>query len=232
MWSLPVAHAAGQPGYSVNHAQYGTEREQWAKRAYAVPPAETISLEISAVRECGNRRKGSRSILIGVRSTINILLFFSLTKLEFQNICEGKKDIDACIDAPGLIALALDTVMPKIQAFAVGFPWRQNEFVIRDGEWVDLSTHPPSKPYFHSQCMHATRKGSRTMTFKSKQFILSVVVPMAQWESYETWLEKMEEVRTYRCHKPLPPHSTYTVTHFHRNSSVSVQTLDYSPHLQ
>ncbi|KAG1896357.1 uncharacterized protein F5891DRAFT_1247366 [Suillus fuscotomentosus] len=166
----------GQPGYSANHAQYGAERERWAKQAYAVPPAETISLEVSAVREGGNRRKGAHGI-------------------PFGNICEGKKDVDARIDAPGLIALALDTIWPKIQAFAGGFPWRQDQFVIRDGGWVDLSTHPPRQPYFYSQCMHATRKGSRAMTFKPKQFLLYVVVPMSQWENYETWLDKAEEER-------------------------------------
>ncbi|KAG1869626.1 hypothetical protein F4604DRAFT_1927030 [Suillus subluteus] len=124
MQSLPVPYqAAGQPGYSANHAHYGTEQQCWAKQIYAVPPAETISLEISVVREGGNKRKGTRGI-------------------PFGNICEGKKDLDARIDAPGLIALALDTILPKVQAFAVGFPWCHDQFVIRDGGWVDKSTHP------------------------------------------------------------------------------------------
>ncbi|KAG2150989.1 uncharacterized protein EDB93DRAFT_1276702 [Suillus bovinus] len=171
---IAVPSSWAQPGYSVNHAQYGAERERWAKQAYAVPPVETISLEITAVREGGNRRKGARGI-------------------PFGNICEGRKDVDARIDAPGLITLSLDTILPKIQAFATGFPWRQDQFVIRDGGWVDLSTHPPRQPYFYSQCTQATRKGLRTMTFKSKQFLLYVVVPTAQWEDYETWLEKAEE---------------------------------------
>ncbi|KAG2352477.1 hypothetical protein BDR07DRAFT_1480291 [Suillus spraguei] len=173
---IAVPSSWAQPGYSVNHAQYGAERERWAKQAYAVPPAETISLEITAVREGGNRRKGARGI-------------------PFGNICEGRKDVDARIDAPGLITLSLDTILPKIQAFATGFPWRQDQFVIRDGGWVDLSTHPPRQPYFYSQCTQATRKGLRAMTFKSKIFLLYVVVPTAQWEDYETWLEKAEEER-------------------------------------
>ncbi|KAG1878330.1 hypothetical protein F4604DRAFT_1680016 [Suillus subluteus] len=178
-WAGPdivVPSSWAQVGYSANHAQYGAERERWAKQPYAVPPAETISLEITAVREGGNRRKGARGI-------------------PFGNICEGKKDVDARIDAPGLIALSLDTVLPKIQAFAAGFPWHQDQFIVRDGGWVDLSTHPPRQPYFYSQCMHAARKGLRAMTFKSKQFLLYVVVPAAQWEDYEAWLEKAEEER-------------------------------------
>ncbi|KAG1883960.1 hypothetical protein F4604DRAFT_1919765 [Suillus subluteus] len=175
MQSLPVPYqVAGQPGYSVNHAHYGAEQQCWAKQIYAVPPAETISLEISVVREGRNKRKGARGI-------------------PFGNICEGKKDVDTCIDAPGLMALALDTILPKVQAFAVGFPWCHDQFIIQDGGWVDLSTHPPCQPYFYSQCMHATRKGSCAMTFKSKQFLLYVVVPMAQWEDYEIWLDKAEE---------------------------------------
>ncbi|KAG1833589.1 hypothetical protein F4604DRAFT_1605331, partial [Suillus subluteus] len=118
-------------GYSANHVMYGAEREHWAKQAYSTPPAETISLEISAVHEGGNKRKGGRG-----------------------NICEGKKDIDAQSDAPQLITLALETVRPKILAFAPGFPWREDEFIVRDGGWVDLSTHPPNFAYFYKQCVH------------------------------------------------------------------------------
>jgi hypothetical protein len=57
-------------GYSEQHASYGSERERWAKISarlpLPVPPAQTISLEISAVHEGGTRRKGSRGITIGV----------------------------------------------------------------------------------------------------------------------------------------------------------------------
>lgn len=112
----------------------------------------------------------------------------------FQNICEGKKDIDARIDAPCLISLALDTIGPKIEAFAPGFPWRQDKFLVRDGAWVDLATHPADAPYFYSQCLHPSRKGSRAMVFKTRQFTVFVVVPMAQWDDYESWLDKVEEV--------------------------------------
>jgi len=96
------------------------------------------------------------------------------------------------MDAPGLITLALETVGPKISAFAVGFLWRQREFIVRDGGWVDLSTHPANIPYFYSQCLQASRKGTRTTIFKSKQFTLSVVVPMVQWDEYEMWLDKVQ----------------------------------------
>ncbi|KAG0709186.1 hypothetical protein DFH29DRAFT_870203 [Suillus ampliporus] len=192
---------AGQPGYSVNHVQYGAERECWAKQAYAVPPAETISLEVSAVREGGNRRKGARGI-------------------PFGNICEGKKDVDARIDAPGLIALALDTIWPKIQAFAGGFPWRQDQFIIRDGGWVDLSNHPPRQPYFYSQC-------SRAMTFKPKQFLLYVVVPTAQWEDYETWLDKAEEER-FSTHSRSAPSVKEVHSSLHSSAAADSSTVSSS----
>ncbi|KAG1808361.1 hypothetical protein EV424DRAFT_1543509 [Suillus variegatus] len=208
---IAVPSSWAQPGYSVNHAQYGAERECWAKQAYAVPPAETISLEITAVREGGNRRKGARGI-------------------PFGNICEGRKDVDARIDAPGLITLSLDTILPKIQAFATGFPWRQDQFVIRDGGWVDLSTHPPCQPYFYSQCTQATRKGLRAMTFKLKQFLLYVVVPTAQWEDYETWLEKAEEERFSMGSQSEPlflPSATRSV-----HSSVQSSALASKHHLK
>ncbi|KAG0706908.1 hypothetical protein DFH29DRAFT_995495 [Suillus ampliporus] len=199
---------AGQPGYSANHVQYGAERERWAKQAYAVPPAETISLEVSAVREGGNRRKGTRGI-------------------PFGNICEGKKDVDARIDAPGLIALALDTIWPKIQAFAGGFPWRQDQFIIRDGGWVDLSNHPPHQPYFYSQCMHATRKGSCAMTFKPKQFLLYVVVPTAQWEDYETWLDKAKEER-FSTHSRSAPSVKEVHSSLHSSAAADSSTVSSS----
>ncbi|KAJ8586860.1 hypothetical protein M405DRAFT_843570 [Rhizopogon salebrosus TDB-379] len=169
-------HSAVGRGYTANHVQYGTERERWAKMSYVVPPAETISLEISAVHEGPGRRRAGRGVPFG----------------DIQNICEGKKDVDARIDAPGLIEIALDTVLPKIQSFSE-FCWRPQEFVVRDGGWVDLSTHRHSEPYFYSQCVQQSRKGAKTLSFKTKQFTLLVVVPESQWREYEAWLEQVEE---------------------------------------
>ncbi|KAG2043747.1 hypothetical protein BDR03DRAFT_1004992 [Suillus americanus] len=115
-WQHPSASSnhkrvSSAAGYSAHHAQYGLERERWAKLAYALPPAETITLEISAVYEGNSRKKSGWGI-------------------NFGNICEGKKDIDAHMDAPTLIELTLDTVLPKILAFGSGFPWRTEEFVV------------------------------------------------------------------------------------------------------
>jgi hypothetical protein len=66
----------GPIGYSSHHAMYSTERQRWAKVAYAhgnaaSAIAEMISLEISAVHEGGSRKK-MRGVLIGVRE----FLFF------------------------------------------------------------------------------------------------------------------------------------------------------------
>ncbi|KAG1801309.1 hypothetical protein EV424DRAFT_1545421 [Suillus variegatus] len=166
-------------GYSVHHAQYGLEREQWAKLAYAPPPAETITLEISAVYEGNSRKKSGRGI-------------------NFGNICEGKKDVDARMDAPTLIELALDTVLPKVLTFGRGFPWRTEEFVVRDAAWVDLSGHSPTVPYFLAQCLVQSRRGPKTTTFKTKRFSLMVVIPAAQWSEYVEWLEKTEEENALR----------------------------------
>ncbi|KAG1785331.1 uncharacterized protein HD556DRAFT_1250036 [Suillus plorans] len=57
-------------GYSAHHAQYSLERERWAKLAYAPPPAETITLEISAVYEGNSRKKSGRGINFGVHLSI------------------------------------------------------------------------------------------------------------------------------------------------------------------
>ncbi|KAG1726417.1 uncharacterized protein EDB91DRAFT_1086773 [Suillus paluster] len=150
--SLGQHRVAGAAGYSLHHAQYSSECEQWAKLSYAPPPVETITLEISAVHEGNSQRKAGHSINIA-------------------NICEGKKDVDAWIDAPGLIALAFDMVTPKLFVFGNGFPWRTNEFTVRDAAWVDLSTHQPNVPYFFSQCLVPSRHGQKAPTFKSKQFV-------------------------------------------------------------
>ncbi|KAG1730994.1 hypothetical protein EDB19DRAFT_1912656 [Suillus lakei] len=161
----------GPIGYSSQHALYATECECWAKISYATPPAETILIKISAVHEGGGCKK--RGVPIG-------------------NICEGKKGIDAQIDAPGLIELALDTIVPKLQIFGGGFLWRVNEFIVRDSAWVDLSNHRWSVAYFYDQCQQLSCKGSKTTTFKSRQFALMVIVPETQWIEYENWREDAE----------------------------------------
>ncbi|KAG1740217.1 uncharacterized protein EDB91DRAFT_1248542 [Suillus paluster] len=124
---------AGPVGYSSHHGMYATEHQRWAKAAYSTPIAiaDTISLEISTIHETGGHKE--RSVI--------------------ANICEGKKDIDAHIDAPDLMRLALDTVLPKLRAFGDTFAWCDEEFTVRDSAWVDLSTHPPFEPYFLLQCM-------------------------------------------------------------------------------
>lgn len=53
-------------GYTPHHAHYSSERDRWAKLSYAPPPSQTISLEISAVHEGGNRKKGGRGTPFGV----------------------------------------------------------------------------------------------------------------------------------------------------------------------
>ncbi|KAG1740962.1 hypothetical protein EDB19DRAFT_1974957 [Suillus lakei] len=180
-WGQPqnvvhAAHPGRSSGYSVNHTQYSTEREHWAKLSYALPPTETITLNISAVHEVGARKKGHW--------------------LAIGNIREGKKDVAAHINAPGLMDIAFDTILPKILTFGAGFPWRIEEFVVRDAVWVNLATHKASIPYFISQCMVPSKKGSKAPVFKTKQFALMVVVPESQWNEYEEWVEKAEEVAT------------------------------------
>ena len=106
-----------------------------------------------------------------------------------QNICEGKKDIDEKITANDLVTIACDTINLKIEAFCPTFPWRFDEFVVHDTEWVDLSAHNSPSAYFYSQCLQPTRKSANTYTFKTKQFALFVVVPATQWAEYEAFTE-------------------------------------------
>lgn len=97
------------------------------------------------------------------------------------------------IDAPRLVELALETIIPKLRKFGGEFIWCVEEFVIRDAAWVDLSGHPQSVPYFYDQCLQPSCKGNKSI-FKSKQFALMVVVPEVQWSEYENWLELRAEM--------------------------------------
>ncbi|KAG2134217.1 hypothetical protein BD769DRAFT_1665245 [Suillus cothurnatus] len=164
-WGLPqdMTHAnrsSGASSYSENHANYGAQRERWAKLAYALPPMDTITLDISAVHEGGVRKKG-HGVPIG-------------------NIRKGKRDVDARINAPGLIEIAFDTVLPKILTFGAGFPWRIDDPIFF------FAMHGPEQERF------------KPSTFKTKQFALMVVVPEAQWNEYEDWVENSVEVSTHQ----------------------------------
>jgi len=55
-----------ESGYSSSHGAYAAERQCWAQMAYAPPPTETISLEITAVHEGGPRCK-IHGTMIGVK---------------------------------------------------------------------------------------------------------------------------------------------------------------------
>jgi hypothetical protein len=123
------------------------------------------------------------------------------------------KDIDARIDAPGLIVIALDTILPKIVAFCSGFNWHDDEFVVWDAQWVDLSKHPAGELYFLSQCLQAGRKDSKTMVFKTKQFSLMVVAPQSRWLEYEDWVEQLAEDVSLLMFVSLLP-ETYYFHHF------------------
>ncbi|KIK74233.1 hypothetical protein PAXRUDRAFT_791481 [Paxillus rubicundulus Ve08.2h10] len=164
-------------GYTVQHAHYAAECQCWVKMSYAFAPAETISLAISAVHE-GAAHKKTKWVQIG-------------------NICEGKKAVDAQIDAASLIKLALETILPKLHAFSSGFQWHAEEFVVCDSEWVNLSTHSPLVPYFYQECMQATCKDPKARNFKSKQFPLMVVIPESQWNDYEIWCKEAEVVISF-----------------------------------
>ncbi|KAG1822255.1 hypothetical protein EV424DRAFT_1538818 [Suillus variegatus] len=108
--SSSVTPFAGAIGYSSQHALYAAERDRWGKIAYSLSLAETIMLEITAVHEGAGAHK-KRGVTIG-------------------NICEGKKDVDVQIDAPRLVELALETIVPKLRKFGGEFIWCVEEFFL------------------------------------------------------------------------------------------------------
>ena len=182
-------------GYGVQHLQYAAQCDHWARVAHRPPPAEAISLEISALYENGSKRKGARGTPFGVSIFFFVYLCSSPIKPDVvvKSICEGLKDIPAVAPAAELVVMALETITPRIKAYDPRFAWHECEFIVRDAKWVDLSRHPSSDPYFYADCLHpSTRKNSKATVFKSKQFSLHVVIPERQWMEYEAFKEKSE----------------------------------------
>ena len=81
--------------------------------------------------------------------------------------------------------IARETVVPLIIAFCPEFPWRSDEFIVRDDEWVDLGNHHETaetgQGYFYRECLHLKGKN---YVFKTHQFPLYVVVSQGQWDEY------------------------------------------------
>ncbi|KAH0826042.1 hypothetical protein J3R83DRAFT_7452 [Lanmaoa asiatica] len=180
--SLPGSSRSIMPppaGYSKHHASYSNSLDYWSHlaRTPGTSLAETIILNILALHEGGQRRG-------------------RLHGTPFGNIIEGKKGIDAQITAPGLVAVARQTLDPHIIAFCPDFPWRPDEFVVRDDSWVDLANHPEiHKGYFYNECIQpSNRKNSKGMVFKSRPFTLYVVVPQSQWVEYQQFVAKQDGV--------------------------------------
>ena len=110
-----------------------------------------ISLKIAVHYEGNAKHTHNQSTIFGV--SLSYFIFIQGTDGAVQNICEGKKDIDALITADGLVTISLETIIPKVKMFCPSFPWRVDKFVVRDSEWVDLSAHCSPLPYFYSQCL-------------------------------------------------------------------------------
>ncbi|KAH0836823.1 hypothetical protein J3R83DRAFT_8590 [Lanmaoa asiatica] len=118
--SLPGSSRSIMPppaGYSKHHASYSNSLNYWSHlaRTPGASLAETIILNILVLHE-GGQRHGR------------------LHGTPFGNIVEGKKGIDAQITAPGLVAVARQTLDPHIIAFCPDFPWRPDEFI---SQWVE-----------------------------------------------------------------------------------------------
>ncbi|KAI6004803.1 hypothetical protein EDD15DRAFT_2359683 [Pisolithus albus] len=208
---VPQPLPPGSSGYSAQHRHYAAQRERWGRMAHNPPPAETISLEISAVFEAGGKKKNLRANNIG-------------------SICEGLKDVDALSTARELAGIALETLIPRIKAYSPQFYWQEDEFIVRDSKWVDLSRHASTQGYFYNECLHASnRKGSKATVFKSKQFMLFVVVPAKQWEEFEKFREKLQssppihgqQMSLANSSATSPPHSSISTPVVTRRATTS-----------
>jgi len=99
--------------------------------------------------------------------------------------------------AQELASIALETVIPGIKTYYPSFRWQENEFTVRDNKWVDLARYSSFQAYFYKDCLHpSTRKGAKSMVFKTKQFTLFIVVPECQWEEFEAFRDKCDSPPT------------------------------------
>ncbi|KAF8125112.1 hypothetical protein EV363DRAFT_1537337 [Boletus edulis] len=92
-----------------------------------------------------------------------------------------------------LVQAALSKLLPLIRAYCPEFPWREDEFVVRDKRWINLSalTVMMGPGYFYEECLVDSKKGAKK--FKSgKQFLLYVVVPEKQWDEVEQFRENLK----------------------------------------
>ncbi|KAG6379471.1 hypothetical protein JVT61DRAFT_11952 [Boletus reticuloceps] len=169
--SAPPAGAAAV-GYSPQHSVYQANSRYWAAKAHArhpPPPAETYSLDISAVYESSANKRNTR---------LNT----------FRCIHEGLKGIDARSTPQQLSSIAL---VPLIKAYCPEFPWREAELMVRDKRWLNLTTQSATTAHFYNECLVDGKKGAKK--FKSgKQFFLYVVVSEKQWDEVELFQENLK----------------------------------------
>ncbi|KAG9309217.1 hypothetical protein JVU11DRAFT_10932 [Chiua virens] len=156
-------------GYNANHLAYPAKRNQRAHVTYVSPVVETIMLSILALFDSGKHGR--------------------LHGTPIGNICEGMRDIDACMTAPKLRELALNIIIPCILHFCPNFPWRTGKFIVHDDSWVDLAKYAAQTvPYFYDKCLHDnSKKNAKGQIFKHKAFSLNVVVPHSQWMEYQAF---------------------------------------------
>jgi len=181
IWSNSNSQAMGSQasGYSSHHAHYGSECKRWAKLSYAIPAAQTISLEISLFMRAGSGERVVVALPLGyVFYLQNCGLVINDISLEHL---WGPKGYQCSYQCTWTYNNCTWYHPAKDLDFCSDFVWYDNEFVVQDGKWVDLSTHQARQPYFLNQCWQASHKALKPVIFKSKQFSLMVVAPQTHW---------------------------------------------------
>ena len=140
-----------------------------------------------------------------------------------KNILEGKKGIDTQITAPGLVAVARQTLDPHIITFCPEFPWWPDEFIMCDDSWMDLANHlEVHKGYFYNECIQPSNcKNSKGMVFISRSCTLYVVVPQSQWVEYQQFVAKRDGVTAEIVDKSKP-HPSPSGRHSRPSSSLGL----------
>ena len=81
-----LGQAIGLPlgsGYGAQHLHYAAQHDHWVQVAHCTPPAETISLEISAVFEAGGKKRSTHMNNIGVSSCSTV---GKLTLIQYHRV--------------------------------------------------------------------------------------------------------------------------------------------------
>lgn len=98
--------------------------------------------------------------------------------------------------------LIYNHMKPKLENVTNQFSFDWSTMVVREvGNWVDLSTEDPQKPYLYERCLVDARGKDNKKVFKkpSRPFVFALVIDAGEWIRYTEFLEEEKVNQTSIC---------------------------------